>query len=454
MTNLKQKLKISVLGALVSMLAVFGLQAGRHDDRWSTSSKVGLAVGAAAAGAVAGAYLWQRHSDTVRRACSHAFVAAVAAGWLVYQWATAVPGNLVIWRQPATEATESLAADSAPVLDPNIGINDIVAGQPLSPTTAAALGLINEPLPAAAPAPAAPVSTVPVAAPAPRETRLTAVVAPIPVRATPARPAIPTVPVSTVPAPVTAGAASVAVPVSLSTRLSATEQVATNTELFKACRLASKIGQPLVSSASTATTDAKSGGARAGSETVKFSGARALPGMVKSGEAKAGAAVGKGTAKVEATKAVTFLIDSDFVLTQIRAAIRAGADVNAINSLGYTPLMLAIENHATPAIIQELIDAGAQVSRANAQGQTAFHSLMGRPVELVVAALQIFKIALTLELPSPADRRLFITQNLQNGRTLIDYAISEYNQDGHGSEIGSDRDRVIAALRACFVEAV
>ena len=57
----------------------------------------------------------------------------------------------------------------------------------------------------------------------------------------------------------------------------------------------------------------------------------------------------------------------------IKALIRAGADVNSVNSRGWTPLMSALANDANsnPQIIKILIEAGADINAKSKNGVTA-----------------------------------------------------------------------------------
>ena len=70
--------------------------------------------------------------------------------------------------------------------------------------------------------------------------------------------------------------------------------------------------------------------------------------------------------------------DSDFrelckegSLQQINEAIRNGANVNARNNDGFTPLMFAAVRNPNPEITKALIDGGAKVDARDAKGYTA-----------------------------------------------------------------------------------
>ena len=56
---------------------------------------------------------------------------------------------------------------------------------------------------------------------------------------------------------------------------------------------------------------------------------------------------------------------------QVEAAITAGADVNARDESGWTPLMRAAKFTKTPEVITLLLDAGATVNTRNGDGETA-----------------------------------------------------------------------------------
>jgi ankyrin repeat protein len=57
-------------------------------------------------------------------------------------------------------------------------------------------------------------------------------------------------------------------------------------------------------------------------------------------------------------------------LEQIRQAVQAGADVNAVDSAGRSVLMLAAASNPDPAVISALVKAGAKVNfRGPARGR-------------------------------------------------------------------------------------
>ena len=56
---------------------------------------------------------------------------------------------------------------------------------------------------------------------------------------------------------------------------------------------------------------------------------------------------------------------------EVRQLIQGGADVNAKNNLGWTPLMLAAYNNSNLATLTALLDAGADAKAKNNEGKTA-----------------------------------------------------------------------------------
>ena len=56
----------------------------------------------------------------------------------------------------------------------------------------------------------------------------------------------------------------------------------------------------------------------------------------------------------------------------LRTLIGAGADVNAKNKDGLTPLMLAAGNNPNPEVLKALLEAGADAKAKNNEGKTAF----------------------------------------------------------------------------------
>ncbi len=61
----------------------------------------------------------------------------------------------------------------------------------------------------------------------------------------------------------------------------------------------------------------------------------------------------------------------------IRTLVAAGADVNAVNDAGETPLYLAVQRKE-PALVEALLEKGADVSRRYAAGDTVLHILVRR----------------------------------------------------------------------------
>ena len=56
---------------------------------------------------------------------------------------------------------------------------------------------------------------------------------------------------------------------------------------------------------------------------------------------------------------------------KVRQLIQDGADVNAKNEYGWTPLMLAAYNNSNLATLTALLDAGADAKAKNNEGKTA-----------------------------------------------------------------------------------
>ena len=56
---------------------------------------------------------------------------------------------------------------------------------------------------------------------------------------------------------------------------------------------------------------------------------------------------------------------------KVRQLIQAGADVNAKNEYGWTPLMLAARYNSNPETLTALLDAGADAKAKNNEGKTA-----------------------------------------------------------------------------------
>lgn len=68
------------------------------------------------------------------------------------------------------------------------------------------------------------------------------------------------------------------------------------------------------------------------------------------------------------------------MLQALRLLLRKGADANAADASGWTPLMLAVRGGRLPAV-QALLDGGADAAAQNAAGATAAHlaAVNGRP---------------------------------------------------------------------------
>ena len=64
------------------------------------------------------------------------------------------------------------------------------------------------------------------------------------------------------------------------------------------------------------------------------------------------------------------LFDPNLTPEGVRAALDAGADVEARNKWGFTPLVLAAEYNSNPEVVQALLDAGADLKARDADGNT------------------------------------------------------------------------------------
>ena len=58
-------------------------------------------------------------------------------------------------------------------------------------------------------------------------------------------------------------------------------------------------------------------------------------------------------------------------VAEVKFLIFFGADVNARNTYGITPLMLAASRNRNPAVVETLINAGADVNAKDQGGRTA-----------------------------------------------------------------------------------
>src|SRR5690606_41446974 len=58
-------------------------------------------------------------------------------------------------------------------------------------------------------------------------------------------------------------------------------------------------------------------------------------------------------------------------VSQVAAAVAAGADVHALDEEGMTPLMVAVATNAPTEVTEALLAAGADVNQQGANGMTA-----------------------------------------------------------------------------------
>jgi ankyrin repeat protein len=68
------------------------------------------------------------------------------------------------------------------------------------------------------------------------------------------------------------------------------------------------------------------------------------------------------------------------MLQCLRLLLKKGADANAADEAGWTPLMLAVRGGKLPAV-EALLAAGAEAAAQNQQGATALHlaAINGKP---------------------------------------------------------------------------
>src|SRR5690606_29760909 len=72
-------------------------------------------------------------------------------------------------------------------------------------------------------------------------------------------------------------------------------------------------------------------------------------------------------------------------VSQVAAAVDAGADVHALDEEGMTPLMVAVATNAPTEVTEALLAAGADVNQQGANGMTAlmYAAAQGTPAQVV-----------------------------------------------------------------------
>jgi hypothetical protein len=78
---------------------------------------------------------------------------------------------------------------------------------------------------------------------------------------------------------------------------------------------------------------------------------------------------------------------TEATLVVLQLLLAAGADPNAMDSRGNTPLMLAV-THCDARVILQLIAAGADPERINSRGLTAFEMTLSSPGDAAYALLE------------------------------------------------------------------
>ena len=75
-------------------------------------------------------------------------------------------------------------------------------------------------------------------------------------------------------------------------------------------------------------------------------------------------------------------------LAEVERLLKAGADLNAKDKSGTTPLHLAAAKNSTPAVLEVLLKAGADVNAKGKDGETPLHSAAGfNPTPAVLEVL-------------------------------------------------------------------
>src|SRR5680860_598175 len=85
-----------------------------------------------------------------------------------------------------------------------------------------------------------------------------------------------------------------------------------------------------------------------------------------------------------------FVVARDGTPADVRAALAAGANLEAHDEIGWTPLMIAAGSNDNPEVVQALLVAGANLEARNEDGWTALmHAAEGSDNPEVVQALLV-----------------------------------------------------------------